>query len=104
MFGDNYDLFDIKIDPLTEDFNNPDRVYEMSLNGSKEDDVYGLAKSEKEENYRIVSRHAYSIIGSDEENIYLLNPWDSEDKITITRENFKKLNAGIEIYELPKKQ
>ncbi len=104
LFGDNYDLFDIKIDPLTEDFNNPDRVYEMSLNGSKEDDVYGLAKSEKEENYTIIARHAYSIIGSDDKNIYLLNPWDSEDKITITRENFKKLNAGIEIYELPKKQ
>ncbi|MGN0031012.1 MAG: hypothetical protein ACI37Q_03560 [Candidatus Gastranaerophilaceae bacterium] len=102
LFGDNNDLYDIKIEPSTEDFNNPDRVYEMSLIGSKGDDVYGLAKSEKEENYRIISRHAYSIIGSDENNIYLLNPWDSEDKITITRENFKKLNAHIEFYELPK--
>ena len=104
LFGDNYDLFDIKIDPLTEDFNNPDRVYEMSLRGAKGDDAHGVAKSEKAENYTIIAHHAYSIIGSDEENIYLLNPWDSEDKITITRENFKKLNAGIEIYELPPKQ
>ena len=104
LFGDNYDLYDIKIEPSTEDFNNPDRVYEMHLNGSERYDVSGLAKSEKEEDYRIISRHAYSIIGSDENNIYLLNPWDSEDKITITRENFKKLNAGIEFYELPKQK
>lgn len=103
LFGENYKLYDIKIDPSTEDFNNPDRVYEMSLRGNKGDDVYGLAKSEKNENYTIIARHAYSIIGSDENNIYLLNPWDSADKITITRENFKKLNAHIEKYEIPTK-
>ena len=103
LFGDNYNLYDIKIDPSTEDFNNPDRVYEMSLRGNKGDDVYGLAKSEKNEIYTIIARHAYSIIGSDENNIYLLNPWDSADKITITRENFKKLNAHIEKYEIPTK-
>lgn len=104
MFGNNYDLFNIKVDSSTEDFNNPNRVYEMSLNGVERRAVNGLAKSEKDENYSIISRHAYSIIGSDEKNIYLLNPWDSADKITITREDFKKLDANIEFYEIPKKK
>lgn len=104
LFGNNYDLFNIKVDALTEDFNKSDRVYEMSLKGVELRSLNGLAKSEKEENYSIISRHAYSIIGSDEKNIYLLNPWDSADKITITREDFKKLDAHIEFYEIPKKK
>ena len=102
LFGYNPNLFDIKIDSSTEDFNNPERVYSMSLKAGEFISISNLAKSEKQENYEIISRHAYSIIGSDDENIYLLNPWDSEDKITITRENFKKLDARIELYEIPK--
>ena len=102
LFGYNPNLFDIKIDSSTEDFNNPERVYSMSLKAREFISISNLAKSEKQENYEIISRHAYSIIGSDDENIYLLNPWDSEDKITITRENFKKLDARIELYEIPK--
>ncbi len=104
LFGYNPNLFDIKIDSSKEDFSNPKRVYSMSLKTGELINIPNIAKSEKQENYEIISRHAYSIIGSDDENIYLLNPWDSEDKITITRENFKKLNAKIDFYEIPQKK
>ena len=69
----------------------------MSLSG--EDDCRGMASSEKEKEYTITARHAYSIVGSDDKNIYLLNPWDSADKITISRENFNKLGARIQVYD-----
>lgn len=99
LFGSDGKQARKNIDPQNEDFNNPNRVYEMHLNQPEKFTVSGLAKSEKEENYSIISRHAYSIIGSDKDNIYLLNPWDSTDKITITRKNFEKLNANIQYYE-----
>lgn len=101
LFGINSQNRRIHVDPKDEDFNNPNRVYEMHLKAADKISINGLAKSEKEDNYSIISRHAYSIIGSDKNNIYLLNPWDSTDKITITRENFEKLGAGIECYEYP---
>lgn len=86
-----------KIEPLTENFNSKDKLYGMSLSG--EDDCRGMASSEKEKEYTITARHAYSIVGSDDKNIYLLNPWDSADKITISRENFNKLGARIQVYD-----
>ena len=89
---------DLVRDPLKENFNAPNKTYTMSLMG--DEDIYGLARSEKEENCTIHKRHAYSIVGSDEKNIYLLNPWDSDNKITIARADFKKLGAYIVSYEL----
>lgn len=103
LFGCNNNILSVNIDPLAEDFNNPDRAYEMSLNVPERTTVSGLAKSKKNGDCDIHSRHAYSIIGSDDENIYMLNPWDSADKITISRENFKKLGAIISAYEIPHK-
>ena len=92
------DVTSCVIDPKTEDFNNPKRVYSMFL---IKDDASVIAKSEKESNYLFVNRHAYSIIGSDESNIYLINPWDSSDKITVSRDDFVKLSPDIESYEIP---
>ena len=102
LFGWNFDLFNIEVDPAKEDFNKPDRVYEVSFGGDAQETFSGLASSEKKKNCELHSRHAYSIIGSDEKNIYLLNPWDSKDKITISREDFQKLPTDIEFYEIPK--
>ena len=99
LFGaGNLDIQIQQPDILKEDFNKPDRLYALSLNGKE--DVYGMATSQKDKNYRIVARHAYSIIGSDKENVYLLNPWDSSDKITVSRENLKKIGVNIEQYEI----
>ena len=97
LLGNNYTPG--AIDPKTEDFNNPNRVYAMCL---KEDGFSSvIAKSEKEDRYFFIERHAYSILGSDDKNIYLSNPWDSADKITISRDEFAKLGCNIEFYEPP---
>ena len=85
------------IDPAVEDFNNPSRVYSLSL---REDIPNISATSQKEENYFFHRRHAYSILGSDEKNLYLSNPWDSADIITISREDFVKLDPLVEVYDI----
>lgn len=99
LFGDNYKMRP-NIDPLKEDFNNPKRLYAFSLSGSDDNrTVLGVASSKKSKNYEIISRHAYSIIGSDEKNIYFSNPWDSSEKITISRADFKNIGYNLEVYE-----
>ena len=99
LFGNNYKMRP-NIDPLKEDFNNPKRLYGFSLSGSDDNrTVLGVASSKKSKNYEIISRHAYSIIGSDEKNIYFSNPWDSSEKITISRADFKNIGYNLEIYE-----
>ena len=99
LFGDNYKMRP-NIDPLKEDFNNPKRLYGFSLSGSDDNrTVLGVASSKKSKNYEIISRHAYSIIGSDEKNIYFSNPWDSSEKITISRADFKNIGYNLEVYE-----
>ena len=99
LFGNNYKMRP-NIDPLKEDFNNPKRLYGFSLSGSDDNrTVLGVASSKKSKNYEIISRHAYSIIGSDEKNIYFSNPWDSSEKITISRADFKNIGYNLEVYE-----
>lgn len=99
LFGNNYKMRP-NIDPLKEDFNNPKRLYAFSLSGSDDNrTVLGVASSKKSKNYEIISRHAYSIIGSDEKNIYFSNPWDSSEKITISRADFKNIGYNLEVYE-----
>lgn len=101
LFGDNYNYkMRFQIDPLKEDFNNPRRLYGFSLSGSDDKrTVLGVASSNKSKDYEIISRHAYSIIGSDEKNIYFSNPWDSSEKITISRADFKNIGYNLDIYE-----
>ena len=99
LFGNNYKK-NQKIDPLKEDFNNSKRLYTFSLSGSdSRRSILGVASSDKDKNYKIISRHAYSIIGSDEKNIYFSNPWDSSEKVTISRADFKNIGYNLELYE-----
>lgn len=100
LFGNNYKK-NQKIDPLKEDFNNSKRLYTFSLSGSNSRrSISGVASSDKDKNYEIISRHAYSIIGSDEKNIYFSNPWDSSEKVTISRDDFKNIGYKLNLYEI----
>ncbi len=99
LWGYNFDIESEQPDIAKEDFNKPDRVYSFALNGK--DNIYGMAKSKKNPSCEIVARHAYSIIGSDSKNVYVLNPWDSDDVITISREDFAKMGVYIRQYEIP---
>lgn len=96
-----FNLFgsDAEISTLTEDVENIDyndelTAYTFSLKGREE--LSGLAMDSNTNDVTIIPNHAYSIIGSDTENIYILNPWDSSNTITISRENYAKLGACVE--------
>lgn len=39
---------------------------------------------------QIYKNHAYSVVGSDDTYVYVINPWDSSNKIRLTHDEFKK--------------
>ena len=44
--------------------------------------------------------HAYAVKGSDEKNVYLINPWDTSKIITVPRETFKEFFNSIDEFDL----
>lgn len=48
----------------------------------------------------IVQNHAYYISKSDNENVYLINPWDTSQEIKLTRKEFKEFFNHLEIMEV----
>lgn len=44
--------------------------------------------------------HAYAVKGSDKENVYLINPWDTSKVITVPRETFKEFFNSIDEFDL----
>lgn len=85
-------------DILTVDFNNPNNSYTIDFYKIPEE--YN-ASSEKDDIYTFTDRHEYSIIGSDETNVFILNPHDSSDIVTISREELSKFGCGILCCEFP---
>ena len=93
-----------QVDPLTEDFSNPDVLYTMWLKNSAYNEfnkhvLKDIAKDSKGKNYTFKTHHEISIIGSDKDNIYLIDPnTESDDIITVSRKKFAKLKFGISSY------
>jgi len=85
-------------DILTVDFNNPNSSYTIGFYKMPEE--YN-ASSEKDDIYTFTDRHGYSIIGSDEINVFILNPHDSSDIVTISREELSKFKCSILRCEFP---
>ena len=46
------------------------------------------------------TNHAYAVKGSDEKNVYLINPWDTSKIITVPRETFKEFFNSIDEFDL----
>jgi uncharacterized protein YvpB len=44
---------------------------------------------------QIYKNHAYSVVRSDEEYVYVINPWDSGKEIRLTHEEFKKAYQAV---------
>ncbi len=80
------------------DFNDERTAFVMSLSGKEE--IPDIAKDSNDEDIALIPNHAYSIVGSDDNNVYLLNPWDSSNILTVSRENFNKLGINIEYFTL----
>lgn len=98
-FKEEYDF--TEINPLTAELNDGHTLFNAEFGGREREIITGLATCKKDEHLAdLHTRHAYSIIGSDKNNIYLTNPWDSSAVITMTRENFKKAGGHIRRYKV----
>jgi len=103
LFGNTKDKELSDVDCMSEDFNHPNKLYSMWLKSDKTKPgrkVSGLAVTNKGNKYTFRSNHELSIVGSDKDNIYLIDPNDSSETIIISRENYKKLNSGISCYNM----
>ncbi len=83
-------------DDLINDFNNPNKVFTVSTHGNKERIELDSSSSEQV----LIKNHAYAIIRSDSEYVYLVNPWNSGSELKVTREQFKEFFIVINKMEL----
>ena len=83
------------IDPLLEDFSRQDRVYSLSHNLGE--DMENVLKNSKGEYVSFVDNHAYSVLGSNKDEVYLVNPWDSSDILTMSRQDFNRIYKLIDM-------
>ena len=51
-------------------------------------------------NQELHKNHAYAVIGSDSENVYLVNPHNTIEKLAISHENFKAFFNRVEQIQL----
>lgn len=85
-------------------FNNENNAYIFSFD---EDGTYKESKlkatANNGEKQNLIQNHLYSIIKSDDEFIYFLNPWDSNETLKIAINEFKNLsNLSVGQFDLSK--
>ena len=80
------------------DFNNPNKFYCIGTSWLDVKDtkvVENIVIKENGEFENFVVGHAYALIKSDEEYVYLVNPWDSSETLKMTHENLEKIKPSI---------
>ena len=100
LFGVGKGKFNDNINAKTENFNNKNRLYTFGIprrNGIKV--IKGVAKNSKGEPVDLETKHAYSVVGSSKNDLFVKNPWNSEEILTIARKDFPKLHTTIQSYE-----
>lgn len=99
LFGANKSKSVTPPNPLTTDFNNQSVLYNISFGGKERIEIPDVAVCKDNPKLSTLhTRHAYSIIGSDKENVYIVNPWDSSAIITIKRTDLAKIKTRITGY------
>lgn len=100
LFGVGKGKFNDNINAKTENFNNKNKLYTFGIprrNGIKV--IKGVAKNSKGEHVDLETKHAYSVVGSSKNDLFVKNPWNSEEILTIARKDFPKLHTTIQSYE-----
>ena len=72
-------------------YRDKDAISEMLETYGESSNKYVMNCSFQKQDYSvgsITTAHAYSIVGVDEDNVYVVNPWDSSQKITYPKEEF----------------
>ncbi len=80
------------------DFNNKNKVYSLAIKG--EDNLTITAYDENDNQVKLHTHHAYALVGSDREFLFLINPHDSSQTIRLLKADAKKVNIDIEEAEL----
>ncbi len=82
---------------------NPEAINDMLETYGDSSNKYIMNCSFKEKDASIGSittGHAYSIVGVDEDNVYVVNPWDSSNTITYPKDKFLENSNQVSITDL----
>lgn len=75
-------------DDMIDGFNNSSKVITVASHDKGE--TYACSQPETGAEITLLEAHAYAVIGSDENNVFLINPYDSSTTMTVSREDFKR--------------
>ena len=84
-------------DDFIDQFNDTSKI--ITVSSHDKGDEYSFSGKD-DEKVTLYGNHAYAIKGSDENNVYLINPWDSSKVLTVPREEFKKFFNYYNLMEL----
>ena len=82
------ELFKEIDDSLINEFNNSNKA--IIVASMYRGETYSFSSSTSDNETTLYADHSYAVKGSDAENVYLINPWDANNIITVPREDFKK--------------
>lgn len=81
-------------DNLIDNFNIPNAVITVHSSGNNEIRQASIMNKENSNvdlaDVDLLRKHAYSVKGSDENNVYLINPHNSAETLVVSREDFKQ--------------
>ena len=83
-------------DEMINQFNDNNKVFTVSASGNKNDITLDSEHIEQV----LTTNHAYAVIRSDSEYVYLVNPWNSDSELKVTREQFKEFFSNVHEMEL----
>ena len=78
-------------------FNQDNFVATVSTTSVNED---CQAFNSKQESIELYDHHAYTVVRSDAEYVYIINPHDTSEELKMTREDFVKFFQELECFEL----
>ena len=86
-----------------QNYNSKNKAYTVSFNSSSQYKYSGASLYNMNTNSytKLLNNHAYSISGSDDNNVYLKNPWGTNDLLKIDRISFESSNPFITSSFLP---
>ena len=83
-------------DEMIDEFNNINKVFTVSATSDKKRRTLDSSSSEQV----LHTKHAYAIIRSDSNYVYLVDPYNSSSELKVTREEFKEFFNCLQEMEL----
>lgn len=93
-----YEYMGIISDKLLNKINNGRTVACVDIINTNKSSI--KLSSNRAEDVALETYHSYTLTGVDDNYVYLINPWDTSEKIQITRAEFKKHFNSITLLEV----